>query len=377
MEADAAIVGAHRRSKLQVLVFALIFIALAVLIIFIIGQINEIQAPAIDDSQSENKPELLTSDYDFGISERDFAIGTAGFVPANFPKHSVSDTTNYWRLVADCCEIYGIHVNWTDTELLASAEHKLQLDFVLVLGYQTPDEWRNSRAEYLAKAKELLTDYPQIKYLAIGNEMNLEYEKDPAAFTDFIDSYEFLSRELHEFRPQLQISTVLQYEALLGEGYLTGRAHLRENELSMLAQLEASSDFVALTSYPFFDYTTPAEVPADYYSRLQSYTNLPIAITETGWVSQAELPSEYQELMTTGFNGSEDEQHEWLLRLPMLLADTNAEFVSWAFLFDITEWQTANSDEFGVFNSVGLHYNSGAPKQSWHTWSALKQVPMR
>jgi hypothetical protein len=42
---------------------------------------------------------------------------------------------------------------------------------------------------------------------------------------------------------------------------------------------------LALSSYPYFVYTDPADVPLDYYTRLENGRTLPVLVVEGGWTS--------------------------------------------------------------------------------------------
>jgi hypothetical protein len=44
---------------------------------------------------------------------------------------------------------------------------------------------------------------------------------------------------------------------------------------------------LALSSYPYFVYTNPEDVPLDYYTRLANGRPLPVLVVEGGWTSGA------------------------------------------------------------------------------------------
>jgi hypothetical protein len=56
-----------------------------------------------------------------------------------------------------------------------------------------------------------------------------------------------------------------------------------EQDFTDFAFMEA----LALSSYPYFVYTNPEDVPLDYYTRLANGRTLPVLVVEGGWTSGA------------------------------------------------------------------------------------------
>ena len=46
-------------------------------------------------------------------------------------------------------------------------------------------------------------------------------------------------------------------------------------------------EVLGLSSYPYFVWSTPEDLPADYYSRLLQGRGVPVAVTESGWTSES------------------------------------------------------------------------------------------
>jgi hypothetical protein len=47
------------------------------------------------------------------------------------------------------------------------------------------------------------------------------------------------------------------------------------------------NEVLALSSYPYFVYSDPAQVPLDYYTRIANGRKVPILVVEGGWTSAA------------------------------------------------------------------------------------------
>lgn len=85
--------------------------------------------------------------------------------------------------------------------------------------------------------------------------------------------------------PDIVFFTSFNYETLLGNGYLTGKAEIRESSLSLVSEYEQNLDVIGITYYPFFDYTSPLDIPKNYYEPLSNFSK-PAAFTEIGWLTR-------------------------------------------------------------------------------------------
>jgi hypothetical protein len=312
----------------------------------------------------------------FNISSRNFKAGISGFAPRDFPRFGFNDLLSFWSTIRQEAEVYGIHTDWKETAHIEDSAAELEIDFELVLGFQTPEDWTTQVDAFIEVAKELLRKYPQIRYLGIGNEINIEYEKSPEQFGEFIKAYKRIYSELKAQFPEVMIFTVFQYEAMKGEGYLTGFSALRDKQFFLIDQLIDSIDLIALTFYPMLDYRTPAEIPSTYFDDVTAYGKK-IAITETGWMSRETYGGLLKQLSDDGFAGSETEQADYLKWLVAASQTTSFEFINWFHLHDPFTWENGDegAENFAAFDSISLHKNDGTEKQIWALWQELLAVP--
>lgn len=71
---------------------------------------------------------------------------------------------------------------------------------------------------------------------------------------------------------------------------------------------------LGLSSYPYFGFDSPADIPLDYYSKLVAGKNIPVYVYEGGWSS-----------VTVGnFTGSEQKQADYFVRQRQLLDHAKA-----------------------------------------------------
>jgi hypothetical protein len=162
--------------------------------------------------------------------------------------------------------------------------------------------------------------------------------------------------------PETKVFTAFQLEELRGEAFLTGRQW--EERWELIAAFGDRLDLVGFTSYPFFDYEDPADIPSDYYSVLAEHAGgRPIAFTELGWPS-APISS----APGSGYGGSEAEQAAFVARFGELTSGLDVELVLWAFPNDV------GAGINPAFESLSLRSNAGEPKPAFAAWQALAGV---
>jgi exo-beta-1,3-glucanase (GH17 family) len=300
--------------------------------------------------------------------------GIAGYTPANGPDAGVEDGRQYWVDISRYSDIYGVHVDWQELTLVHVANAQLATKpLVVVLGFQTPDEWETSVEGFIQVASQMLTDYPQIEYLGIGNEVNVLQKKYPENFAHFVAAYQQIYSNLRENFPKVKMSPTFQYEEMVGRAYLvTGKVET-DSQLSLLEQFEPMMDMVAITTYPYFAYQDPENIPLDYFTQISEYTTKPIVITETGWMARKAYAPPLEGLQAEGYTGSESEQDRYLEKLIYMSELVNIDVVNWAFLNDIGPWKNGGAAAIGVelFDSIALHDNEGRAKVVWERWKKI------
>lgn len=329
-----------------------------------------------NQSTTEPSPSpVYTTKYDFSIVAREFEIGTAGFIPANFPEYNTNDLLSFWSDLNTYAEVYGVHVDWQDTAVLESTSNNYTGDLLVVLGLQMPEDWDENVEDFIEEADRLLNTYPKIRYLGVGNEVNAFYQKYPSSqIENYLEAYKIIYRELKLTHPQIMIFPTYNYETLIGEGYLANTPGAR---LDMFLELEPTMDAVALTVYPFFDYASPKEIPDDYFSPVLELSKKPLIITETGWPAKSEFSESNKALEEQGFAGSEQEQVLYLQKLVSLANGANVKVLNWAFFNDYAVINQPNPDmpEQALFDSIGLNWNDGKDKEVLIAWRDLKRIP--
>jgi len=190
------------------------------------------------------------------------------------------------------------------------------------------------------------------KYLGLGIEVNVLYEKSPTDFDAFIRLFNETYDAVKARSPSTKVFTVFQLEKMKGlsGGLFGGTNDPSKAEWALLDRF-SKSDIAAFTTYPGLIYRDPSEIPAGYYTEISLHTSKPIAFTEIGW---------HTDTSPAGWESSGAEQAEFVAVFFNLTGSLNKEFSIWSFLYD--------QNTIEPFKSMGLYYSNGTAKPAWSEW---------
>lgn len=212
------------------------------------------------------------------------------------------------------------------------------------LDESTKQSYKSSAVAFAEKYKP--------KYLALGVEPDMLYEKSPADFDQFAKFYSEVYDAVKAVSPNTKVFTIFQLEQMKGlNGGLFGGVNDPSKAKWHLMDSFPKNDIAAFTTYPNLIYKNPSDIPEDYYTEIKSHTSKPVAFTEIGWHS-APSPS--------GWESNETKQAEFVKRFFALTENTNIEMAIWAFMYD--------QKTIEPFNSMGLFRNNGTAKPAWDMW---------
>lgn len=315
-------------------------------------------------------------------------MGVAGLIPANYPDPSPEDWLDLYEGLSETGELLGVNTSWTDSpetegEIPAVVDTAFELaevyGFSPVVALGTFRQGRGggveptiswTDAEQVARFRNAVLSIAgqyHPPYLALGVEINRYYEHDPAGFDAFLETYRVLYDEIKNASPSTLVFTIFQLETLRGAGYLTGTSEGRQPHWQLLERFEPHLDLAVFTTYPFFDYGSPGDIPDDYYAVIADHTDRPIAFSEIGWPS-----APLSNAPDSEFGGSETEQSDFVNRFFELTRSLDLHFALWSFPNDISTGVVA------AFETVSLRHSDGTPKPAMHQWRViLTQGPPR
>lgn len=232
------------------------------------------------------------------------------------------------------------------------------------------NSWLNDDAKW--RFREMLKAFVSVERPAViflGNENDFYYEQDLLDYDRWLEFYGNAYDDIKRISDDTLVGPVFNFEHLSGNGSLNGWTRpfweaLENHDFKKV-------DLVGLTVYPFFRYSTPGGIPADYLDpfvdRLTTLaveaekTTIPFAITETGW------PAENLGDLTPLWVASEQEQTNYFPKLADMIEGKTVSFVNWLFLNAMADDGTS-SENWKIFGSVSLRNSSGLKRQAYDVW---------
>jgi hypothetical protein len=124
---------------------------------------------------------------------------------------------------------------------------------------------------------------------------------------------------------------------------------------------------VGLSSYPYFGFQKPTDIPLDYYSPLLIGKNLPVFVAEGGWTSKSVTTP------TGTLTSSEQLQKEYIEYHHTLLNDIQATaYFQLVFTdIDLDNLPSEVPNNLGYFSFLGLVDETLTPKPALDAWDNL------
>lgn len=285
--------------------------------------------------------------------------GISGYVPTSYPDSSILEIVNYWKDVNKYSQIYGIHVNWSDLDTIKKLSKNYKGDIYVLLGFQNPDDWKNT--DKVKGNIDEIIKIKNVKYIGVGNEINLINKTFPKNFGDFKTQFIDINKYIDEKYPNVKTFTTFQYDSLIGKAKLMNIES--KSEINIVKDFEEYVDFVGFTVYPFLQNKSVSRIPSEYFTEMQNSTVKPIAITETSWPTK--------KIEDKSYKFDEEEQKKYYEMLKEVNSKTKFLFVNTIFFNDLTDWRNGRKSQNELFDSLGIRFNNGDEKASFSVWNSL------
>lgn len=313
-----------------------------------------------------------------GIPSNDEAEARFGvaYSPRGYPGPVAdADVRSFFKSAQDLGGIVAFHTNWRDsrdaageipkvTKFAHAAEKEFSIVPAVGFGWTVGDKpdltsasepknnaWSN--AETQKRFREMVANYAKTykpRFLFLGNEIEgfrLKATKDEWAA--WVSEFKETRDAVKTVSPDTLVFTTFNYERLKGLG--------RKNGWKNAAQWQALEDFkgvadaVGFTTYPYFEYDKPGDIPADYYAEIKKHWSGPVVFTEIGWLSLNSGP----------YRGSEQDQAAFVRRFFELTRELDVRYAAWLFLHDLIKAPPA-------FVGIGLRSKDGTPRAAEKAW---------
>jgi hypothetical protein len=207
------------------------------------------------------------------------------------------------------------------------------------------------------------------EYLGLAAETNLIRLAAPAALYNAVrQTANAMASDLRAANTTATLFISVQVETawgrLVGSGPFIGIAADRSDFAFM--------QMLGLSSYPYFGHTTPEDIPAEYYSRLDGAAPaLPVMVVEGGW------PSMGASANGTTFQSSPELQARYVTHHAALLDSVAARGVIQLVFADIdlAAFPPPLPANLPLFATLGLVDSNYAAKPALAPWDALYARP--
>lgn len=303
--------------------------------------------------------------------------------PKNFPRHTMADIDEAFRMARELGDYAVFIYQWGNLNLetakfMMGKSRQVGLIPIVGLSPTTLDKerkeldlpnrvqrkagsnisFKNSviRKAFKESAKGLARLEPP--YLCLATEINFLALQRLTEYLHFASIYKEVYREVKRVSPRTKVFVSFQWEWVR---ILDAKEPERIKEHTKVIEIfRPELDVIGLTTYPSPFHNSPADLPRDYYAWMYHHIKRTdeVLFMEVGWP-------------TTG-TGNEQEQADFIRRLPGLLKEINFKVVAWALLHDVS------LAEFDAnLNTVGLVISNGQRKPGYDTFMSLKEFLTR
>jgi hypothetical protein len=216
----------------------------------------------------------------------------------------------------------------------------------------------------------------QPDYFLMGIEVNLLMKLRPDLWDAYMTLHRAVYSRLKQEHPNLPVFVSVTGIDLL-EGY-TDVNHT--DQMQALADLTGYTDLLGLSLYPYFTVYMTNSIPMEMFDQLAALTDLPLAVTETGYPGEA-FTIQLGEGPRLEFEGTPEKQAAYI---DLLLSAAHKHEMAFVINFIVRDydelWQTIGGQEdlTIAWRDTGLYDGAGAARpalERWRAWLALPLMP--
>jgi hypothetical protein len=213
----------------------------------------------------------------------------------------------------------------------------------------------------------------QPDYVLIGIEVNLLIRNAPDQWPAYATLHREAYTALRSDFPDLPIMVSMTGIDLL-DGYTDADP---AGQQQALADLEPYTDYLALSIYPYMTRYMTTPVPDDFFDRIRALTDLPLAISETGYPAQTFAADVGGTRLT--FESDAQRQLAWIDRVLAAAMRDEYRFVVNFVLRDYDAlWEAigAREDFTIAWRDTGLYDEDGGERPALLRWREALAMPL-
>jgi hypothetical protein len=131
---------------------------------------------------------------------------------------------------------------------------------------------------------------------------------------------------------------------------------------------------LGISSYPYFTFASPGDVPLNYYSRLVDGKSLPVFVSEGGWTAKTIMG-----FSNNTISSSPQIQQDYITRQSQMLDEAQAIAVFQLTFtdIDISRLPAGTNPTIDYFAYLGLYDVNLQPRPAWTTWKSIFARPLK
>ena len=303
---------------------------------------------------------------------QDVLLGTAYSPRGHTGSSTLPDIEEYFSDQESFGRLIGFHSTWRDDVASAgslpgllrfatTAQATYGIGMSIGVGWSSgegePDltsesepgnnSWTNAetRDEYVGMLEDLAATY-QPTHLFLGNEINSWYLSHTGDWPNWMSVLGEAYDAIKAVSSDTIVFTVFQIERLKGLGSARNGWN-NPPHWDIVDDVAASGkiDAIGFTTYPYFEYDVPGDIPVDYYDEISAHWTGPVIFTEIGWPGVAAFP----------YPGGLADQEVFVDAFFERSLGLDLEYAMWLFLYD---WD--QQDTLQAFRDIGLRNNDGS-----------------
>jgi hypothetical protein len=130
---------------------------------------------------------------------------------------------------------------------------------------------------------------------------------------------------------------------------------------------------LGLSSYPYFGFDSPDEIPINYYERIIEGKNIPVFVAEGGWSSASVTTPEISFVSSPELQAAYVNHHAKLLNRVQAIALFQLTFTD----IDLESLPPDAPENIVYFTFLGLVDEQLEPKAALSAWDKLFEIPLR